>query len=92
MPRCMSDNSATGLTIVSGVSIDRILATGVIALQHTSVTVGSNLLLLQLLGNLRPSGQTTVNKLGRIYRKPDNTIIIIIIIIITQFSFIKVVA
>ena len=70
MPRCMFDNSATGLTIVSVVSIDLMLATGVIALQHTSVTVGSNLLLLQPLGNLRPAGQATGNKLGWIYRKP----------------------
>ena len=88
----MSDNTATGLTIVSGVSIDRVWTTGVIVLQHTSVTVGSNLLLLQPIGNLWPAGQATRNKLGWIYRKPENKIIIIIIIIIIiQFSFIKVV-
>jgi hypothetical protein len=69
----MSDNPATGLTIVPGVSIDRMWTTGVIALQHTSVAVGSNHLPLQPLGNLRQAGQATWNKLGWIYRKLENT-------------------
>jgi len=73
MPRCLAGNYATGLTILSGVSIDRMWTAGVIALQHTSVIVGSNLLLLQPLGNLRPTGQAATNKLGWIYRKPENT-------------------
>lgn len=36
----------TGLTIMSGVSIDRVWTIGVITLQNTSVTVSSKLLLL----------------------------------------------
>jgi len=46
MSRSLAGNSATELTIVSGVSIDRVWTAGVIALQRTFVTVGSNLLLL----------------------------------------------
>ena len=80
MPRCLAGDCATGLTIASGVSIERLWTVGAITLQSTAVTVGSKLSPLQPVGNLRPAGQTTTIKLGWIYRKPENTTTIIIII------------